>query len=260
MEGQGEQIIIKKGKKCPDGHHGGAWKVAYADFVTAMMALFMVLWILSSSEEIKEEVAGYFQDPLGYTSGGGRSVIEGFATGMKNPNKKDTPNSEATSMESEKEKLDGIGKALMNQLSDSKEFQGLIDQLAIEIIDEGLRIEILDSGENAFFEIGSANVKPGLRRLLGLISAELSKINNKISIEGHTDARPFPGGNRGYTNWELSADRANATRRVLFETGINPSQILEIRGYADNRLRNKNNPFDVLNRRISIIVKYTENL
>ncbi len=259
MEGQNQEpIIIKKGKKGGDGHHGGAWKVAYADFVTAMMALFIVLWILSSSEEIKENIAGYFQDPFGFTSGGGRSVIEGFGSGMKSPSKADLSDEEIRQMESER--LGRVGNEMKNQLMESAEFQGLVDQIAFEIVDEGLRIEIMDAGENAFFEIGSANLKQSSRRVLEIVGKELVALNNKIAIEGHTDARPFPGDGRGYTNWELSSDRANAARRALLSAGLKEDQILEIRGYAANRLRNKENPYDISNRRISIIVKYSENL
>lgn len=260
MDGQhNEPIIIKKGKKGGGGHHGGAWKVAYADFVTAMMALFIVLWILSSSEEIKESVAGYFQDPFGYTSNAGRSLIEGFGTGMKNPNKKDSPNS-AETKEMEMEKLNKLGEDLKNSLMETKQFQGILDQISIEIIDEGLRIEILESGSNSFFEIGSAVIKPGLRQIIQVIANELKAINNKIAIEGHTDARPFPGNGRGYTNWELSADRANSARRVLVESGVQGEQVVEVRGYAANRLRNTENPYDISNRRISFIVKFSENI
>lgn len=253
-----DPIIINKGKKCEEGHHGGAWKVAYADFVTAMMALFIVLWILSASEEIKENIAGYFQDPFGFTTGGGRSVIEGFGTGMKAPSK--TELTEEEKREIEERQLEQLGNQIYNQLTDSKEFEGIVDQMTFEIVDEGLRIEISESGGNAFFEIGSATLKAEITRLLQQVGQELGKLNNKIAIEGHTDARPFPGSRSGYTNFELSSDRANAARRVLEASGVSSDQILEIRGYAANRLRNKDNPFDIVNRRISIIVKYSENL
>lgn len=257
-EGNDEPIIINKGKKCEEGHHGGAWKVAYADFVTAMMALFIVLWILSSSEEIKEAVAGYFKDPFGYTTGGGRSVIEGFGSGMKAPSK--TELSEEELRELEQEKLRKLGKQIYNQMTENAEFEGMLDQMSFEIVDEGLRIEIAEKDGIAFFNIGSADLKEEITRLLKQVGAELGKLNNKIAIEGHTDARPFPGSRTGYTNFELSSDRANAARRILEMSGVSASQISEIRGYAANRLRNRGNPLDVVNRRISIIVKYSENL
>jgi len=253
-----EQIIINKGKKCPDGHHGGAWKVAYADFVTAMMALFIVLWILSASEEIKQNIAGYFQDPMGFTTGGGRSVIEGFGTGMKSPSK--TELSEEELREIEEQKLRKLGNQIYNQLTESSEFKGMLDQMTFEIVDEGLRIEISEKDGTAFFNIGSADLKDEITRLLKQVGGELAKLNNKIAIEGHTDARPFPGSRTMYTNFELSSDRANAARRVLEISGVSRKQISEVRGYADNRLRNKDNPLDVVNRRISIIVKYSEKI
>lgn len=253
-----EPIIIKKGKKCAEGHHGGAWKVAYADFVTAMMALFIVLWILSSSEEIQEKVAGYFQDPFGYTTGGGRSIIEGFGTGMKSPSKSELSDEEIRQLE--EQRLMKVGNEIYNQLTESAEFEGVIDQMTFEIVDEGLRIEISETGSNAFFEVGSAKFNPEAARLFQQVGKEIAKLNNKIAIEGHTDARPFPGSRLGYTNFELSSDRANAARRVLEAAGISADQILEIRGYAANRPRHKTDPYDPINRRISIIVKYSENL
>ncbi len=150
---------------------------------------------------------------------------------------------------------------LLDELSSSSDFEGILDQVEIEIIDEGLRIEIMESSEDVFFEVGTAQMNNRAEQLVKLIGKEISKLNNKIVIEGHTDSRPFPGAeNGGYSNYELSADRANAARRSLINGGVKQEQIDEIRGYADNRLRNKNNPFDVVNRRISIIVKYTNPL
>ena len=254
-----DPIIIKKGKKCGDGHHGGAWKVAYADFVTAMMALFIVLWILSSSEEIKESIAGYFQDPFGYTTGGGRSVIEGFGTGMKTPNKTEGLTAEEI-RELEEQRLLEVGSEIKNQLTENAEFEGILDQMSFEIVDEGLRIEISESGNETFFEVGSAKFNPSAERLFKQVGLEIAKLNNKIAIEGHTDARPFPGSRLGYTNFELSTDRANAARRVLEASGVSAEQIAEIRGYAANRPRHKKDPYAPINRRISIIVKYSENL
>lgn len=257
-----EPIIIKKVKKGGGGHHGGAWKVAYADFVTAMMALFIVLWILSASEEVKEKVAGYFQDPLGYKTGGGVSVIDlGKGKGKgKNDNPPPSEMTEEQKRELEMNRLTKMGRDLKQQMSKNGQFQALMNQVEVQIVDEGLRIEIMDSNNDAFFEIGTAKLKAGANKLISLIGKELGELNNKIAIEGHTDSRPFPGGKTGYSNYELSCDRANAARRALLGGGLNEKQIDNIRGYADNRLRNPNNPLDVLNRRISIIVKYTENL
>ncbi len=247
-------IIIKKGKKGKHGHHGGAWKVAYSDFVTAMMALFIVLWILAQNEDVKNNIAGYFNDPSGFGSGNGPSVLKG--AGRKS---KATPSllTEAQKKELEKERLTQMGKALKEELDRNgfEDFEGLID---VEVVDEGLRIELAESDKGEFFQVGTAKMKPEIKKILALIAKRLKKVNNKIVIEGHTDARPYPGNGMGYTNFELSADRANAARRVLMANGVKESQIDEIRGYADKRLRNPKNPFDASNRRISIIVKYSE--
>ena len=255
--GENTPIIIKKGKRKGEGHHGGAWKVAYADFVTAMMALFIVLWILGQSEEVKEAVAGYFKDPVGFGTGRGPTVIDGGGMTKVSPEIM----SDLQLQEMERKKLEQMGEELLDELSSGSDFEGILDQVEIEIIDEGLRIEIMESSEDVFFEVGTAQMNNRAEQLVKLIGKEISKLNNKIVIEGHTDSRPFPGAeNGGYSNYELSADRANAARRSLINGGVKQEQIDEIRGYADNRLRNKNNPYDVVNRRISIIVKYTNPL
>ncbi|MBI9073196.1 MAG: OmpA family protein [Melioribacteraceae bacterium] len=257
-----EPIIIKKGKKGGDAPHGGAWKVAYADFVTAMMALFIVLWILGQSEEVKQSVSGYFQDPIGFKAGGGKSIID-IGSG-KDKGKYDTPpGGEATEEDIkalETKRLSQMGNDIKESLSKSAEFQNIAAQVEFEVVDEGLRIEIMDSQSDAFFQIGTAELRGGADKMLGLIGAELGKLNNKIAVEGHTDARPFPGGAYGYSNYELSCDRANAARRSLLKGGLNVLQIEEIKGWADKRLRMPQDPNNVINRRISIIVKYSENL
>ncbi len=247
-------IIIKKGKKAKHGHHGGAWKVAYSDFVTAMMALFIVLWILAQNEDVKNNIAGYFNDPSGFGSGNGPSVFKGPG---RNNNVEPLALTEFQKKEIEKERLTAMGKALKEELDKNgfEEFEGLMD---VEIVDEGLRIELAESEKGEFFQVGTAKMKPSVKKILAIIAKRLSKINNKIVVEGHTDARPYPGNGMGYTNFELSADRANAARRVLMANGVKETQIDEIRGYADKRLRNPKNPFDASNRRISIIVKYSE--
>lgn len=251
-----EPIIIKKGKKGEGGHHGGAWKVAYADFVTAMMALFIVLWIMGQDSEVKEAVAGYFKNPVGYVMGKGETLIESAEENSIEPKIMD----EAAFKEREREKLTALGQELTGQLESSEQFKNLLGSINIQIVNEGLKIEIMDSDEDVFFELGTAKLKKKPLELLHIIGQELSKLNNKIIIEGHTDARAYSGGNLGYTNYELSADRANSARRALIEGGMNMEQIDEIRGYAANRLRDKKDPYNSVNRRISIIVKYNENI
>jgi chemotaxis protein MotB len=251
-ENDDRPIIIKKVVKDDHGHHGGAWKVAYADFVTAMMALFIVLWILGQDDSIKANIQHYFNDPIGFAGGKGPSVIEGSGNKIIAPKILN----EVEQKKLERERLEEMGENLISNLK-NKDFQDLIDQIDVEITDEGLRIEIMESNNDAFFEVGTADLKKSAKKMLGVIGKQMAELQNKVVVEGHTDSRPFSNGHQGYSNYELSADRANSARRVLIASGLAPNQIDEIRGYADNRLRDPSNPFDVVNRRISIIVKYS---
>lgn len=150
-----------------------------------------------------------------------------------------------------------MGNSLKQTLI-NKDFQNLVEQIDIQVTDEGLRIEIMESNSDAFFEVGTSKLKYKAKKMLNVIGKQMAELHNKIVVEGHTDSRPFPSGDKGYSNYELSADRANAARRVLLNSGLKSNQIDEIRGYADNRLRNQENPYDVVNRRISIVVKYSD--
>ncbi len=254
MDLDSSPIIVKKKKSHNHGGHGGAWKVAYADFVTAMMALFIVLWILSQSDAVKESVAKYFKDPIGFTTNNNKTLLNGESSLI--PAKKDSLKSEELDRNREKEELKKMGDKIISELQNNPEFADLAGQIKIEIVDEGLRIEMMDSGDDVFFEIGTSKLKPQAIKLLNTIGNELSKLPNKIVIEGHTDARPYNGSNKSYSNFELSCDRANAARRALIESSLQLSQIDEIRGYADRRLRDKADPYNLVNRRISIIVRY----
>ncbi|QQS35517.1 MAG: OmpA family protein [Ignavibacteriales bacterium] len=247
-------IIHKKKKKSHGGHHGGAWKVAYADFVTAMMALFIVLWVLSQSEEVKEAVAGYFKDPVGFQSGGSMNLLDGK---QNNVIDLDMQN-EALMRENEKKELAKMGEAILEELSDNEEFKDMLDQIQIEVIEEGLRIEMIESTDDIFFEIGTAHLKPEAFKLIQKIGTQIAKRQNKIIVEGHTDSRPYSGDGTGYTNFELSTERANSARRALTLGGVIEAQIDEVRGFADKRLRDANDPYSAINRRISIILKFTE--
>ncbi len=252
-EGNNDQpIIIKKIIEGGHGHHGGAWKVAYADFITALMALFIVLWILGQDDSVKANISHYFNDPIGFASGKGSSIIDGSG------NKIITPKilTDLEKKDLERERLEEMGENLISNLK-NKDFQNIIDQIDVEITDEGLRIEIMESGEDAFFEVGTASLKKSAYSILNIIGKQMAKLKNKIIVEGHTDSRPFPNGHKGYSNYELSSDRANSARRALIDSGLESNQIDEVRGYADNRLRDSENPFNVVNRRISIIVKYS---
>ena len=252
--GEQPHIIVKK-KKGHHGAHGGAWKVAYADFVTAMMALFIVLWVLSQSEEVKQAVASYFQDPLGISQGT-REMIDSKSGGMIDAG---IQVKKVFDKEAQKEELKKLGEEIIKNLSGNTEFLYLMDQVKIDFVDEGMRIEMLESKDNFFFEIGSAKLNPSAEHMLEKIGAELSKLPNKVILEGHTDSRPYPNADvTGYSNYELSADRANSARRAIIKGGFDMSHIDEVRGYADKRLRDPKDPYNLVNRRISIIVKYAE--
>ena len=254
MADNGENItIIKKVKKGGDGHHGGAWKVAYADFVTAMMALFIVLWVLNQSEDVKKQISNYFKDPTGYTPYG-KNVIVG-AKGNKVPVKNlEAKRNKAT----QKEKFEEMKNNIKSKLSANKAYFDISEHIKFEIVNEGLRIELLESSDNIFFGIGSKELNPTARKLIGDIGKQLAILPNDIVVEGHTDSRPFVSGDKNYTNYELSTDRANSARRALLEGGIDLQKIDEIRGYADKRLRDPDNPYSLVNRRISIIIKYLD--
>jgi chemotaxis protein MotB len=256
-----EPRIVKK-KKAHQAGHGGAWKVAYADFVTAMMALFIVLWIMSQSQSIRLNVAQYFKNPgllpgatglLETSDMGGEMPTPGHSQELQTP----APiHPEVNRASSEKGSLEELKKRITEIIAQLPELSRLKDQVALEITDEGLRIELLDQEASHFFEIGSAELKPETKELLKLIAQELGKLPNSISIEGHTDSRPYGG--KDYTNWELSADRANAARRVMEEAGVNKGQTTSVRGCADRQLRNQEDPMDVQNRRVSIIVRFQD--
>lgn len=255
MENGSGPVIIQKKKKSHGGHHGGAWKVAYADFVTAMMALFIVLWILGQSPEVKESVAGYFKDPIGFDKGGKLKLETKGGDAIMDLGLKSRLEQQAM----ERKALAEMGENLEKELAGSPEFRDLMDQISIQVVDEGLRIEIMESVNDAFFGSGSSKLEPKTVGLLQEIGKRLAALNNRVIIEGHTDARPYSGSQLGYSNFELSAERANSARRAMASGGLKENQIDEIRGYADKRLRNLQDPYDVTNRRISVIVKYSGN-
>jgi chemotaxis protein MotB len=232
-------IIIKK-KVNHGGHHGGAWKVAYADFVTAMMALFIVLWLLNTSKPVKEAIAGYFQDPSG--------------TGEKKGTSQ-TGTGEALTVT--KDNMGKLKDELQKSMSQIKDFDKLKNQVEMTITPEGLRIEMLETESGTFFDLGSPRPNEHGQELMQMLAEELGKLPNKISIEGHTDAKRYVK-TKDYGNWELSTDRANAARRLMQSEGLGEDQVSQVRGYADQKLRKPDAPFDPSNRRISVIVHYVE--
>jgi len=228
-------IIVKKKGEHP--HHGGAWKVAYADFVTAMMALFIVLWLLNTSQDVQKMIGGYFMDPLGK----GKDV----GTGMRGSGQ--TVNLKRDDMSKLKEQIDKSMK--------TPQLQALKKQVRLIVTGEGLRIELLENEAGTFFESGRAEPTEKCRELLALLSAQLGLLPNKLLIEGHTDSKSFNSG-REYTNWELSSDRANAARRLMQNDGLKADQIAQVRGFADQNLLMPNDPENASNRRVSVIVQY----
>jgi chemotaxis protein MotB len=238
MDGKQPIIIIKRAAG-HGGHHGGAWKVAYADFVTAMMTLFIVLWLMNSSKQIQVAVGGYFKDPTGTSKKVGSNMTgSGQAFALTKDN-----------MSKLKEEL----QKAVRQVSD---FEKLKDQIEMTVTAEGLRIELLESEAGTFFDSGNAKPSENGKELLVKLAQELGQLPNKVSIEGHTDSKPYAGSGE-YTNWELSTDRANAARRLMQQSGLRPDQVVQVRGYADQDLRKPTQPEDPSNRRISVIVQYT---
>jgi chemotaxis protein MotB len=243
-------IVIKK--VVGHGHHGGAWKVAYADFVTSMMSLFIVLWIVNQDQAVKEAVAGYFRDPGAFSAAGsggplgGQTILpesgQGIMEGMQ---------------EEAKRLLEEAAAELREQLSGMEHFEQIMKQVEIKMTDSGLNIQMVEMSNSLFFDVGSANLSAAAEEVLQVLARQLSKLPNKLVIEGHTDSRPYPAG-AGYSNWELSTERANCARRYMINHGLPGEQVAEVSGYADTRLRHPEDPADVGNRRISITVLYQD--
>jgi len=235
-ETKSQPIIIIKKKPSHGGHHGGAWKVAYADFATAMMALFIVLWMLNSSKEIREAVGGYFRDP----SGASRQTAA--VVGLP-----DEP------LEVARDDMDKLKDQITDALQNLSGFQELQDQIQMTLGKEGLRVELLETANGTFFESGSALPTGNGNEMLVMLAQQLGKLQYRILIEGHSDAKPFSG-RAQYSNWELSADRANAARRLMEASGLRPGQVVQVRGFADRHLRYPDSPLNPGNRRISVLV------
>jgi chemotaxis protein MotB len=235
-------IIVIKKKGGHGGHHGGAWKVAYADFVTAMMALFIVLWLTNSSKPIQLAVSGYFKDPSGTGQKTGTSLT---GTGE--------------TLQVTKQDMTKLKEELQKSIQKMNDLEKLKKNIEMTVTGEGLRIELLESEKGTFFDSGSPMLNKSGQEIIALLAAELGKVPNHISVEGHTDAKPFTG-KSSYSNWELSADRANAARRLMQQSGLRSDQVSQVRGFADQHLRTIKNPLDPANRRISIIVQYIHSI
>ena len=259
-----QPIIVKRVKKVAAGHHGGSWKVAFADFATAMMAFFLVLWLTTNATpEQKLAVEGYFKDPVGYTEGGSRNPVDlGGSASVVDASSADQAGNEVAVDEDqietmahqlEQRQMEELFQDLRERIESSDTLSEFKDQLLIDITDEGLRIQIVDRSQRPMFDSGSAQLKYYSQDILFELAKPLSSVPNKLSITGHTDATPFSG-RPGYTNWELSADRANTARRALVTGGVRPEQIGRVVGLSDSVLFDKEDPTAPVNRRISIIV------
>jgi chemotaxis protein MotB len=254
-------IVVKKVKKGHGGHHGGAWKVAYADFVTAMMALFMVLWLVGQSKQTKEAIGQYFRDPGAFTTTAG-SILSEDAAATPGP-AVETPRAEVVTIEglrgqqrqAQELLLTTLEKKLHTLFATSPEFARLKDQVAIDITEEGMRIDLLEKDGSSFFDVGSTQLQPSAVAILRAVAAELRALSNLVIIEGHTDSRPY-GSSSGYSNWELSTDRANSARRMIEKFGVQTERIVQVRGHADKQLRYPDQPYDIRNRRVSVVVLY----
>jgi chemotaxis protein MotB len=242
-----EKLPRRRPKKAKGhaGHHGGAWKVAYADFVTAMMALFLVLWLVSQADtKLKQAIANYFRSP------GAFDTMQG---GILAQAKKVSREPGSLTSKDDEQILFSVAKTLQKQFSDRPEFSKYKDQVKVDVTDEGLRIQLIDKAERVSFPSGSADLTAEARAILSEIAQSICGLPNNINIGGHTDNRVF-GTNNGYTNWELSADRANAARRVLEANCVKPEQIRRIIGFADTEPMVPEDPSSPANRRISITV------
>jgi chemotaxis protein MotB len=237
---QPQQIIIVRRKKIIQAlRHSGAWKVAYADFVTAMMALFMVLWLLSSSEQVQRAVGGYFTNP----KGNGKEVGNGLR------------GAGSESLTIRQDDMKKLKQKLEQAVKDAGSLEKIRDHVVITVTGEGLRVEMIEDEKGMFFESGSPAPTEYGKQLLQILAEEIGKLPNKITMEGHTDARAFDGRSE-YSNWELSADRANAARRWMQAHGVHGDQVAQVRGFADQSLRDPARPEEASNRRVTLIIQY----
>jgi chemotaxis protein MotB len=274
-----QPIIVKRVKKGGHGHHGGAWKIAYADFVTAMMAFFLLMWLLGSTTEgDRKGIADYFSSPLkiallssGSGAGDASHVIKGGgqdltrSTGQVRrgdvPQQHSTINLQALKEEqrrAERARLEELRAKVERKIGANPRLAAMAAQIRLDMTRDGLRIQIVDEQNRPMFASGSAVVQPYMRELLREIGVVLAEVPNRLTLEGHTDATPFAGGERGYSNWELSADRANASRRELIAGGLPDERVLRVQGLAASTPLDAQDAFQPANRRISIIVMNRE--
>jgi chemotaxis protein MotB len=251
----GKKIIIVKKKISGGGHHGGAWKVAYADFVTAMMAFFMVMWILGMDDKTKKAIEGYFSNPVGYKKGYGAGSSALFVG--SSPTTIQRPSLKSIVRTSETRTFEALKSRIEAKLAASDSLKHLKAIVSLEVTAEGLRIELLESGNgDQYFELGSARMKPATALVLQVVGTELALLTTPLVLEGHTDAAQF-GRDAAYGNWDLSTERALAARRELATVGIGDNRIIEVVGYGATKLRDPANPTAAANRRISILLPFS---
>jgi len=248
MADKGQVIIIRKKSGGHGGHHGGAWKVAYADFVTAMMAFFLVMWLVGQKPAVKAAVAGYFRDPGVFDYEHSTSMMPSSGTaGVE-------AHGSSTNLANEQKVLGEAASHIKSELLKASSLAGLRDQIEFTLTSEGLRIELIDRAGSSFFDAGHSVLRGESESVLSVIAEEIGKLSNDVVIEGHTDSLKYaPGATFG--NWELSTDRANAARRVMEARGVNPGQVRAVRGFADTQLHVQASPMDPRNRRVSIVVR-----
>ena len=273
-----QPIIIKRVKKGGHAAHGGAWKIAYADFVTAMMAFFLLMWLLGSTTDgDKKGIADYFQSPLkialagGSGSGDSNSVLKGGGESLTSTvgqvkkgdveaqrNTINLHKLKAEQVRAEIARLENLKQEIQQKLASNEKLKDISSQIRLDMTRDGLRIQIVDDQNRPMFASGSATIAPYMKDLLREIGSVLTEVPNRLTLEGHTDAQPFPGGDRGYSNWELSADRANASRRELILGGLTDDRVLRVQGLASSQPFDEKDPLAPTNRRISIIVMNRE--
>ena len=273
-----QPIIIKRVKKGGHVAHGGAWKIAYADFVTAMMAFFLLMWLLGSTTDgDKKGIADYFQSPLkialagGSGSGDSNSVLKGGGESLTSTvgqvkkgdveaqrNTINLHKLKAEQMRAEVARLENLKQEIQQKMQSSEKLKEISSQIRLDMTRDGLRIQIVDDQNRPMFASGSATIAPYMKDLLRAIGSVLAEVPNRLTLEGHTDAQAFPGGDRGYSNWELSSDRANASRRELIAGGLADDRILRVQGLASSQPFDDKDPLAPTNRRISIIVMNRE--
>ncbi len=257
MSSEGKKIIIVKKKHGEHEEHGGAWKVAYADFVTAMMAFFLVMWIMGMDQGVKDMVEGYFSNPVGFKkafSGGSNLLAQGTT-----PQNLDLRRTQLMTREHQRVEFHKAAEGIEEGLEKAGMLAGRDASVEVVVTDRGLRIELMETGEGeVFFEKASAELKPAIRGILDVIAPELQRLPNPVVVEGHTDALQF--GSTAYSNWELSVDRANAARRMLVRGGLSGDRVVEVRGYAARQPKNPEDLYDPRNRRISVLLPYREEM